>query len=690
MVDSKVSDILHEYTGIDKSVFAAIPPEKSEGEYKKLIKEFQLIISILLKGNAGSLNSVVRKFEKDLISKEELFDNINSLIEYGKLFNQIELDKQEVIKKKEVQQELQHFWRIMGIDSLLENDSQMKVKRIVGEVAEIMKYCGNLERCALVVDERRKIHDKNIKEVIIDKNAKPEAFIINSDNGVVLTRKNNPNIGISLNSETVSQEILKELVILFEKISLKYNLEISIILFDYYLTNLYEKDNIRLAVWQELVIDNTNTIKVFTSGDFEILLLDVKSKKILERKRNKSKIFSGNFEETDYFYNEFQVNKDNQLLINDIYKANGTYKDIELPILESRLFSNDNGKFDLNRNYSQMLKELAMLNKSIITSITLGEAKEMKRKEINSEVVLNTLTPLISYIESLLAGNKNIKISLEAGHIHCDRDVSSMQRQGMAVGSIISNLLEQKFGDSIEIVHEPMVDEDHVVNRLDYVKYREIAKNEGFIIDELIFESSPLIRQISLDVYKYMQSLESEKKDLIEQKGDNVYIKINETKYIELLENIQNECSLGCVLFDTGLSLYRKYKPIILKVFLEESKVNNIDLDLWDLEHMHESQEKIYNTISDAKDRRSAFEKKYASLLGKNNINPSTPKYINAIKAEDEANTNETILINVLEGFYNAQQTKLNSLFKIMGLSPNLWTITFDEFGNLNMYHDEK
>lgn len=690
MVGTKISDILHEYTGIDKSVFASIPVEKSETEYKKLIKEFQLIISILLKGNAGSLNAIVKKFDKDLISKDELFDNINALIEYGKLFTQIELEKQEAIKKKEVQQELQHFWRIMGIDSLLEEGTQMKVKRIVGEVAEIMKYCGNLERCALVVDERRKIHNKNIKEVIIDKNAKPEAFTVNADNGIVLSRKNNPNMGISLNCDTLPQEILKDLAILFEKICLKYNLEISVILFDYYLSNMYEKENIRIAVWQELVIDAKNMIKVFTSGDYEILLLDLKGKKLIERIRNKSRVFAGNFDETDYFYNEFEVTKENQLLINDIHKANGSYKNMDIRILEEKLFNSENNKFDLNKNYSQILKEYAMLNRTIITSINLGDAKEIKRKEINNEVVSNTLLPLINYIGSLIQANKKVKVSLEAGHIHCDRDVSEMQKQGMGIGTLISNILSEHFGDEIVLIREPMVDEDHVVNRLDYIKYRQIAKTQGFEIDELIFESSPLIRQISLDVYKYMLEMEQDKKDLIEQKGDNIYIKINETKYIELLENIQNECSLGCVLFDTGLSLYRKYKPIIQKVFLDEAKANNVDLEQWDLEHMHESQEKLYNTISDAKGRRDAFEKKYSALLGKNNIHRDTAKYINAIKKENESGQNETILINVLEGFYNAQQTKLNSLFKIMGLSPNLWTITFDEFGNLNMYHDEK
>lgn len=677
-----IAEILHEYSGIDKSVFSSISTEQSLQEYKKLIKEFQLIVSILHKGNPGSLKSLTRKYSEGLISKKDLLSNINALIEFGVLYHLLNGVQKSSVDNQEIQEELQHFWRIMGVDSLLQDHNNVRIKRIVGEISEIMDFCTNLERCAHLINERINHHNlRKGKKVVMLSNSKPEANVtIVNQHEVMLQRKNDPVTGIIIHSEQISESELKKLAILFEKLVLKYDLEISLILFDYYLTNIYSgRAKFRIAVWQEFVASSIRYVKAFISGYFEVKLLNLINKELSFRKIYKTRKPVGDFDETDYFHLEMRTKPSDTLVISNLHNSHRKYHNDFKQEDMIDMIKNSNTLTSYKRKYRKVLMDYAKLDNTAIAFVPLGKAKEIKQESITQKKVQKLLEPLISYIESLLP-QKKVTISLEAGHIHADRELSYKQIEGMRIGGYVSQILKTKFPE-IRVIHEPMIDDDHVVNRIDYAMYKDIASSNKYKFDEIIFESSPLIRQVAIDLYKY---IEKTSPSLLEKKGSNIYLKLGNNKFIELLEGIDEECVVGCVLFDAGLCLYRKYKDIINSSVIEQYgdffKENNS-------QSIHQIQQGINNKIIDPITRKKEFQTVFDEFLGKKSLSRSYFGYIDRIKQFDKMSNNSeaVILVNVLEGFYNTQQVKLNSLFKLLGIPPDLWTISFNEFGNLHL-----
>lgn len=108
-----------------------------------------------------------------------------------------------------------------------------------------------------------------------------------------------------------------------------------------------------------------------------------------------------------------------------------------------------------------------------------------------------------------------------------------------------------------------MVDDDHVVNAFDYGNFQNILEKQGYNLMEMIFESSPLVYEISLDILRY---LAAEHPNMLKQIGDNLYLDTG-GKIIELIENLNGEFKTGCVLFDAALCLYKLYPDLLTEMY---------------------------------------------------------------------------------------------------------------------------
>ena len=149
-------------------------------------------------------------------------------------------------------------------------------------------------------------------------------------------------------------------------------------------------------------------------------------------------------------------------------------------------------------------------------------------------------------------------INLEAGHIHADTTPTFRQKKGMFIGSILERHLSTL---DIHLIKSTMIDEDHVPNVLDHEAYVALIRQQGFNLDEVIYESSSVIREISVLA---AASLITRYPGHFSHEGNALVFNIPDTNLqIEIIKDVTEEpFELGCVIFDVGLTLYKIYPEL--------------------------------------------------------------------------------------------------------------------------------
>lgn len=252
--------------------------------------------------------------------------------------------------------------------------------------------------------------------------------------------------------------------------------------------------------------------------------------------------------------------------------------------------------------------------------------------------------------------------SIESGHIHLDRKIDVDQITGFEIGKVIYETLKEN-QTSIPLMC-PMIDDDHVLIALTPREYEKCMKSIMGTIDYfLIPESSPIIRSIVVELYHRIISSESNKK--IKTVGKNLYIQIDDKTTCEIFEDFDNRCDSGCVVFEVALLIYRSNPRIFNDYFnqkFNETNIHDYILYIWnkDLPHDKKTDEliKYYSKF-----------KKYTSPLIRNiEISNMVNKIIN----------NDIVHLNVLEDYYEHQQSKVRKMIRELNLPIELKSLTFN------------
>lgn len=144
--------------------------------------------------------------------------------------------------------------------------------------------------------------------------------------------------------------------------------------------------------------------------------------------------------------------------------------------------------------------------------------------------------------------------SIECGHLHLDREIDDDQRAGMRIGIELYSWLQQA-GHDPDL--RPMVDDDHVIVQLSPQEYSDFF--ESYLSTgnefELIPESSPITRAIVVSLFDRLQDTDSVEQ--LERRGGNLYFNLSEQTTVELFEDFDDRCDNGCAFFEVGLLVYR-------------------------------------------------------------------------------------------------------------------------------------
>ena len=257
--------------------------------------------------------------------------------------------------------------------------------------------------------------------------------------------------------------------------------------------------------------------------------------------------------------------------------------------------------------------------------------------------------------------------SIEAAHIHLDRDLDIDQRAGAAIGAAALWLLAGR--QQHAPVLTPMMDDDHVLVRLAPAAYRQFLDRElGPQPMHLICESSPVIRAIAVALFARLTSSKAATRP--QARGGNLFLPLPDGGHCELFEAFDGPKPVtGCAFFEAALLTYRCDPARFDDYFTRR-------YHLADGVHEHAARLLSSSQPHDAKVAAlGSYYQAFADVTDPRRPDPGVSTLVADVLSRAAP---VTAHLNVLEDYYEVQQLKVRSLLRLLGLPLRLVTIHFN------------
>ncbi|PFC81028.1 hypothetical protein CN272_27930 [Bacillus anthracis] len=609
--ENQIKSLLASFTPLDRSISDSLNKEVIYEHYGNLL----LRLSTLCYYHGWDVpQQLLTAIEKD--ENDNLFNLINSYLELG-----IYEENSEIVNRRELQQEIVHFSRIVDIqpskqelDSALEiQNKRLKKSKFLPDTLKV------LTEILTVVRSR---HLSRGKKVQLPVNTYRELNNIKND-GSITVQYANDNTDYILIIQSDRQRLRREVSYLY-KFLLEYLTPVeSALALSIYLTEIKPKNKVSLFLITAASDDKINTLTWQyvrdSNNDFELVdwvkgnLPKIKTIESVELQ-----------EELTKYFKKTSPN----LSINVIPEHN-----------QYHISFNENNIEPLNLD------------------ITLVQQQNQ------SLAIEDICKKAISLIEKNLDGNI---LSIECGHIHLDRELDRDQDTGMTIGSTVFQYLKRSQEQPPLLT--PMVDDDHVIIQLLPKIYDTYFSNYiGRNPYELIPESSPIIRAILVSLYAEMA--QSNFKNQIVLGGDNLYLEIDEYTTCELFEDFNGWCDNGCAFFELGLLIYRS-APRYFAEYVH--KRFNLEYNL------HDKIFSILNKEIPHNDKVENIKTLYAKFDEITNPHQPDQDFKNHVFSLLKAQNGKFNHLNILEDYYEVQQHKVRAMIELLNLPINLKSLHFN------------
>jgi len=635
------------YTGIDQSQITTLLPQQKQKIYLGLVKQLELV-SFLHQPKPDQplpkdvLKTTITHFTNtNQLSIDQLIAQVNSILLFG------EVRDINGTPAESLHNELSHFWRILGWEELSEITE--KSKHIPGTLDDIEANCGNLIRTMTLLKEYWEESKIGPKLVNPEKNIKTS---IESTDGYAFVRQLNYPYASAIVTgrdkgypKANGKQDYKEKAQLLEQLLSKFPAEFAFLVFEYYaFTKGWSTENYNIAVAQEYIDQHGNRkIKGYTVGRFAFLLTQDAGTSIISNSDNHVPV--GSPDKTSV--TSFDIDAEAGNVLSIVHGETARFI-TRFPDVCNVLTGNKNQLINLTSALT-----VAHEKKPIVT-ITLGKATKKQVVEINEDGIDQSLSKVVKFLRT----NKINVVSLEAGHIHADRKPTNLQKLGITIGAKLYSQLEQM---GINVKKQPMIDEDHVINSLDYVSYLNLMYSLGYDAEELIFESSPVIREIAVAT---IVTLLSQQPESFSMNGNALIFNVPDTELqVEFIKDITEPViELGCVIFDVGLSLYKAFPEL-------EYLYSNVPG-----KNIHQEMLKIYNEKVSSAERSKSSKEKFP-------VKTKTYSELESHEGLPQLPSKNIAVCNVLEGFYAPQQEKLKAVLTSLGIDLNIIGISITDQG---------
>lgn len=654
VLSDKSSIFLSTYTGIERSQLISLNKLQQEKVFLGLWKQLDLATS--LHGNEAKSTLVQEAgnyFSNAEIKIKDLIPIVNSLLVFGDIRN-IEGTGVEHLHDR-----LAHFWRILGWEELQQIGACDNTKNHAGSIEPIVTSCGNLIRTLDLLSERWDESGEGprlIFPLMNQKISKEESDGYRASR-MQTNYTNTLSVITGRNSDLPTKSTradFKEKGMLLDKLLLRYPIEFAFAIFEYYsfLQNWNEK-SLNIGIVQEYVSDGKRRIKGIINGKMVVLHGEINgSTQLLTQQiitSSMNDIVTGSPLHSNFTTFDLPVSDGDAITLiqGDTAAAIIGYPDL------IQTFNVRPG--DIKKKISSFSASIRTSNqdKPILTLQT-GQVVEQKHVAINNEVLQEVKEKTLIHLRENSINNINI----EAGHIHADTTATNRQKNGIIIGTDIASYLQE---NGINVIRSTMIDEDHVPNVLKHEEYLKLMRQLGFNLDEVIFESSPAIREISISA---ISTLLSRYPEHFEHAGDALIFNIPDTDLkVEVVKDINAEpFELGCVAFDVGLTLYKIYPELGLAY----QNLNGKDV--------HSGMLEIYKETEDIHERLALVRRVFPYLT----TNASEIEKTSQLPSLENKGA---AIINVLEGFYTPQQQKLEGILRALQIPISLIDVTFSNQG---------
>ncbi len=257
--------------------------------------------------------------------------------------------------------------------------------------------------------------------------------------------------------------------------------------------------------------------------------------------------------------------------------------------------------------------------------------------------------------------------SIEAAHIHLDRDLDIDQRAGAAIGAAALQLLRGRQPQSPVLT--PMMDDDHVLVQLAPAVYRQFLDSElGPLPMHLICESSPVIRSIVVALFARLA--QSKTAARFQMRGGNLFLPLPDGSHCELFEAFDGPAPVtGCAFFEAALLTYRCAPARFDRYFTDR-------YHLADGVHEHAaallSGGQPHDVMAVA---LTTYYQRFADVTDPRRPDPDVSSLVAGVLGRAAP---VTAHLNVLEDYYEVQQHKVRELLRLLGLPLRLVTLHFN------------
>lgn len=640
-----IEQLLELYKGISPKLFQGLNETAKKNLINKTIKELCLLAESANQGAGEKLYQILSSLNTQ--KKLPLLE-IEALIEYGRTYDLLNKKEAKLVADMEIQQELSHFSRIMNLDGIL-----------TGLTKDNLETAIDYSRFLELLTERRE--DRNVNS--LSSWGRPSKAL-------TFTATNSPVCGImqeeaeknyvallaaNTNTQTFSP---KETLLEYGKLAHRFNIRTASLLFDYLLSLKQIDPEIAFVSAHSRVTAKTTLLEISGGGGCGLLILESEKdnpfKKRVIRRLTVGKNYSWDFGKVAQSLVEYIDLKFKDTSLKVLCFHPEAWRQIE-KLSNKELYEvlnkkHSNGWFNQTNAITEYLKNQHVNSQvAILTPSSFANGKKIKSTKKPSLVnAINSLNDNSSL--QRLVSKKNVVI--ESAHLHADRQPGKEQWDCILVTNKLHELLA-KNGFIGRVDKLVMVDDYHVINRLNYKTFGQALREKGLNFSNIVLESSPLIRMLAIDILRYLAVNHRDTTHYqITERGDNLYLEIpNKGLSIELVANTESNPMIGCVLFDVAFTLYKsniefynhKYGPLF---------------GLRKNEDLHSMLIDFFNSNKNTEDRIKKVSEYYVDI-------PSWEQ-LQKVKEAPEFIYKSSI-VNVLEDFYKPQQNKVNNFLKVLG-----------------------
>ncbi|WP_433329849.1 hypothetical protein [Spirillospora sp. CA-294931] len=279
--------------------------------------------------------------------------------------------------------------------------------------------------------------------------------------------------------------------------------------------------------------------------------------------------------------------------------------------------------------------------------------------------------------------------SVEAAHIHLDRDLDIDQDTGAAIGTALIALLSDR---QPAPVLAPMMDDDHVLVRLTPAAYRQFLRRAfGPVPMHLICESSPIIRAIVVALFQRLRH--SHWANRFQRRGGNLFLPLEDGFHCELFEDVDGTPVTGCLFFEVALLIYRSAPQRFDTYFLDRYHLDA---------HVHDQAAAILSRQSPTDPEGAEphgqaghdlviaelqdFYRQFSDVTHPFKPDPHITALVDDVLAQADP---VFAHLNVLEDYYELQQNRVRHLIRQLDLPLRLTTVHFNATtGRVILAHD--